>query len=97
MDFGDASIGDAVLDRLTHYARRLNLKGEPLRRTAEKSKGPPAYRAWMPGGDTRSRRNEPHASRTKSPAASGPLRSALNAGGRVWIRLGSESKQFVTR
>jgi DNA replication protein DnaC len=30
---GDATIADAVLDRLSHQAHRLNLKGESLRRT----------------------------------------------------------------
>jgi DNA replication protein DnaC len=35
---GDATIADAVLDRLLHHAHRLTLKGESLRRTAKSPK-----------------------------------------------------------
>jgi len=36
---GDATIADAILDRLMHHAHRLNLKGESLRRR-HKDPGP---------------------------------------------------------
>lgn len=35
---GEATIADAILDRLLHHAHRLTLKGESLRRTAKESK-----------------------------------------------------------
>jgi DNA replication protein DnaC len=34
---GEATIADAILDRLLHQAHRLMLKGESLRRTAARS------------------------------------------------------------
>jgi DNA replication protein DnaC len=38
---GDATIADAVLDRLLHHAHRLTLKGESLRRTTKQQKPVP--------------------------------------------------------
>ena len=35
---GEATIADAILDRLLHHAHRLTLKGESLRRTTKESK-----------------------------------------------------------
>ena len=35
---GDATIADAILDRLLHQAHRITLKGESLRRQTKASK-----------------------------------------------------------
>jgi DNA replication protein DnaC len=38
---GEATIADAILDRLLHHAHRLTLKGESLRRTPKDTKTVP--------------------------------------------------------
>ncbi|MCP1838907.1 DNA replication protein DnaC [Bradyrhizobium sp. USDA 4538] len=36
----DPTLGDAILDRIIHYAHRLELKGDSLRRQAGEKKKP---------------------------------------------------------
>jgi len=58
---GDATVADAILDRLTHNAHRIDLKGESLRKPKEKGAIPrqPETTGRVPGTRSKAARVAP--------------------------------------
>lgn len=64
---GDATVADAILDRLVHNAHRLELRGESLRRAQRSGNEPAAVAGTV--------RNDPQAAKAKVGAKDEALRS----------------------